>query len=100
MVHIRQGEMMDRSLAWERCQDPGLDHQEREREDSLEDSTSHIPVAPHLREVPPLIIVVPVTTPAPYSDSVFIAQIVRAVTKMIPYVPVPTPLVALTTKVP
>ena len=103
VVHIRQDEMADCSSAWERGQDPELEHKEierereREREDSLEDSASHIPATPHLREVPPPTTVVLATTPAPYSDPVFIAHIVRAVIETMPQVPVPAPLVAPTT---
>jgi hypothetical protein len=97
VVHIRQDEMADRSSAWERGQDPELEQREREREDSLEDSASHIPATPHLREVPPPTTVVLATTPAPYSDPVFIAHIVRAVIETMPQVPVPAPLVAPTT---
>jgi hypothetical protein len=32
VLHLRQGEMVDRSLALERGQDPELEHRERERE--------------------------------------------------------------------
>jgi hypothetical protein len=74
--------MADRSPARELGQDPGFEHSERE--DSLEDSASHIPAAPHLREVPPPTTVVPMTAPAPYSDPVFIAQIVRAIIETMP----------------
>jgi hypothetical protein len=74
--------MADRSPARELGQDPGFEHSERE--DSLEDSASHIPAAPHLREVPPLTAAVSVTTPAPYSDSVFITQIVIAIMETMP----------------
>ena len=66
-MHIRQGEMADRSPARELGQDPGFEHSERE------DSASHIPAAPHLREVSPLTTGVPAIAPAPYSDPVFIA---------------------------
>ena len=58
--------MADRSPARELGQDHGFEHSERE--DSLEDSASHIAVAPHLREVPPLTTVVLATNLAPYSD--------------------------------
>jgi hypothetical protein len=68
--------MADRSPARDLGQDLGFEHSERE--DSLEDSASHIPAAPHLRAV------VSVTTPAPYSDSVFITQIVIAIMEMMP----------------
>jgi hypothetical protein len=82
--------MADRSAARELGQDPEFEH--NEREDSLEDSISHIPAAPHLRQVPPPpTIAVLATAPAPYSDPVFIAQIVRAVIETIPQLPVPTP---------
>jgi hypothetical protein len=72
--------MVDR--ARELGQDPGFEHSERE--DSLEDSASHIPAAPHLREVPPSVTTVPATAPAPYIDPVFIAQIVRVVIETMP----------------
>jgi hypothetical protein len=84
--------MADRSLARELGQDPEFEHSERE--DSLENSASHIPAAPHLREVPPPTTTMPATTPALYSDLVFIAQIVRAVIEMMPQLPIPTPPVA------
>jgi hypothetical protein len=90
--------MADRSPARDLGQDLGFEHSERE--DSLEDSASHIPAAPHPREVPPLTTAVPVTTPAPYSDPVFIAQIVRAIIKTMPQLPVPTPPVAPATQIP
>jgi len=70
-VHIRQGEMADRSPAQELDQDPGFEHSERE--DSLDDSVSHIPAIPHLREVPPPTTTIPAIAPAPYFDLVFIA---------------------------
>ena len=63
--------MANRSPARELGQDPEFEHSERE--DSLEDSASHIHAAPHLKEVPPPTTAVPATTPAPYSDPVFIA---------------------------
>jgi len=72
--------MVDR--ARELGQDPGFEHSERE--DSLEDSASHIPAAPHLREVPPPVTTVPATALAPYTDPVFIAQIVRVVIETMP----------------
>jgi hypothetical protein len=90
--------MADHSPAWELGQDPGFEHSERE--DSLEDSASHIATTPYLREVPPPTTAVPATTPAPYADPVFIAQIVRAVIETMPQLPVPTPLVAPATQIP
>ena len=63
----------------------------------MEDSTSHIPAAPYLREVPPPTTVVPATAPAPYLDLMFIARIVRVVIKTMPQLPIPTPIVVPTT---
>jgi hypothetical protein len=69
--------MTDPSSAYRQCQHLGLKdiykEREREREDSLENSASHILATPHPREVPLLATIVLAATPAPYIDLTFIA---------------------------